>query len=70
MSKYVISIEFLVEAEGIQKAIQFSEDIQNLIAGQLESKELFIALEGSNTLDVSELYKDDDTVYENLDQNN
>ena len=68
--KYVISLNFHVDAEGSQKAIQFAEDIQNIVAAQVESKELFIALEESCVNDIYCIDDDEYDVSNNLDQNN
>lgn len=50
--KYTISIDFDVETDNRVSAYRLAEEIENLIATQIENKELFVALEGSEVIDV------------------
>ncbi len=50
--KYTISIDFDVETTNYVSAYRLAEEIENLIAIQIENKELFVALEGSEIIDV------------------
>lgn len=72
MSKYVISLDVLVDVDSLQKAYQLGEVIQNLLADQTENKELFVSLEATDVTNVEEFDEDDgdELMYENLDQNN
>ena len=65
-----VTIDFHVDVESSQKAMQFAEDIQNIVAGQIESKELHKALEDSCVNDIYAIDDDEYDIYNNLDQNN
>lgn len=52
MEKFTVSIDFDVSAKNRVDAYRLAEAIENLIVAQIEDKELFTSLEGTEIIDV------------------
>lgn len=59
MSKYTVSLDFDISVKNAIDARRLAEFIENLVVCQLDDKELFVALEGAEIVDIYDWCEDD-----------